>query len=88
MNATIKRRLRKQYKQRTQNGGLVYCLRDAEIVFTQGLLDVITELYEDGYSVEDIAYVFDKDSDEIFLALFHQARQGKINRTFAYRKSG
>lgn len=59
---------------------------DMNNVFSIGLLDRITELYNDGMDPEKIGDVFDRDPDEIFMALFHQARRERTKRVFAYRQ--
>lgn len=68
-------------------GGLVPILEDMENFISQGLLDEITEMHEEGYEPEEIAkaYRYQLDPDWVFIVLFHQARKGKIKRPFAFR---
>lgn len=64
---------------------VVRLFNDIEIAFTVELLHNITALYEKGFTPEQIAVAVNRDADEIFLALFHQARQGKITKPFGRR---
>jgi len=63
----------------------VFCLEELELAFEDFVLDRITEDWESGDSIERIAWREKRDPDEIFLALFHQARERKITRPFGYR---
>lgn len=58
----------------------VFCNEDLEPAFEQKQLDIITEKWNSGYSFEQIAFEHNRDPDEIFLAIFHQARRGLIHR--------
>lgn len=60
-------------------------LADLDFGFDPFQLKDITNYWEDGKEVEDIAKIFKRDPDEIFLALFHQSREGLIERPFARR---
>lgn len=64
----------------------VFCNEDLEPAFEQTEIDNITEKWNDGYSFEEIAEDHSRDPDEIFLAVFHQAREGKITRKLFYSK--
>lgn len=64
---------------------LVYCLDDLNNVFSDLLLLDITEWYEEGFSLEEIAEELERDPDEIFIALFHQARKGGTEKAFGKR---
>ncbi|MGY0692647.1 hypothetical protein ACW2QC_07610 [Virgibacillus sp. FSP13] len=75
----------KSRKERLADGALVYCLSDLEIIFSEGLIKEVTDLYEAGHCPEEIGQAINRDPDEVFIALFHQARQGKIDRAFAKR---
>ena len=79
------KRIKKSRKEQLDERGLIYCLSDLNIIFSESLLDEVTELYERGYKLEEIGNLLDRDPDEIFIGLFHQARNNKIKRTFAYR---
>jgi predicted RND superfamily exporter protein len=81
-------RKKKSRKEFLENGrsGLVYVLGKYENVFSESLLEEITELYEEGYEVEDIAETFNRPVMEIIMALLHQADEEKIKRPFAYRR--
>lgn len=70
---------------RTGNGKkyqIVWIFDDIDRAFTWGLLCDITEQWESGKTIEEIAKKYRRDPDEIFLALFHMARQGKVTRPF------
>lgn len=56
-------------------GGIVQLFQDLTIEFSGNMLDKILIQYNAGYSIEDIAEYTKRDPDEIFLALFHLARQ-------------
>lgn len=71
-------------KNRTRNYEFV--LEDLELAFPKWQLDEITEHWENGAELDYIAKKFKRQVDEVFLALFHQAREGNIERPFAYRK--
>lgn len=58
----------------------VFCNEDLEPAFEQEELGIITEKWNQGFSFEQIAEEHGRDPDEIFLAIFHQARQGLIYR--------
>ncbi|WP_106494922.1 hypothetical protein [Lentibacillus sp. Marseille-P4043] len=79
------KRIYKIRKERLEDGALVYCLSDLEIIFSEGLINEVTILYEQGHEPEEIGQAINRDPDEVFIALFHQARQGRINRSFAKR---
>ena len=66
-------------------GGIVQLFNDLTIDFTGDMLDEILIKYNAGYSIEEIAEYTKRDPDEIFLALFHLARQGKEILPFAKR---
>lgn len=65
-----------------------FILEDLELAFPKSQLEEITELWNEGKSFELIVQKYKRHEDEVFLALFHQHRQGKINRPFAFRKKG
>jgi len=67
-------------------GDYIFVLEDLELAFPKDQLNDITKRYNNGESVESIAETEKRDPDEIFLALFHQARQKKTKKPFAYRK--
>lgn len=75
----------RQQKKRYGNGGIVRALDDMELFFGEVLLDEIRELYQEGYSAEVIGKEVNRDPDEIFIALFHMARQGIDINPFAKR---
>ncbi|MDY0395392.1 hypothetical protein ACFSMW_13355 [Virgibacillus halophilus] len=78
-------RKRRQYDRSEKDWGLVKCFCDLELNFSIGVLRDITNLWEDGHDVEDIAEATKRDPDEIFLALFEQSRHGKTKRPFGRR---
>ena len=61
----------------------VTLLEDLEFYFPVWQLNEITELWNDGIHIMDLAKRYKRDVDEVFLALFHQARKGKIKRPIA-----
>ncbi|MFC4403292.1 hypothetical protein [Gracilibacillus xinjiangensis] len=48
-------------------------------------MEIVTELFNEGYEPEQIGEALKRDPDEIFIALFHQAIEGKLTREFAWR---
>ncbi|MFD2133314.1 hypothetical protein ACFSKI_19045 [Pseudogracilibacillus auburnensis] len=64
----------------------VFCNEELEPVFERHALEAISEKWNRGCSIEQIAIEYERDPDEIFLAIFHQAREGKIVRKLNYRK--
>lgn len=58
----------------------VFCNEDLEPAFERTDMETITNKWNNGESLHDIAKVHKRDPDEIFLAIFHQAREGKITR--------
>lgn len=82
-----KRKENKTYESEsfTWGGGVIRINDDLEDYFSVALLHEITELWNDGYKLEDIADVYHKNPDEIFLALFHQSRNDKTHRAFGRR---
>ncbi|MBN6206245.1 hypothetical protein JYK21_07260 [Ralstonia pickettii] len=63
-----------------------FVLEDLELAFPKQQLEEITEQWNKGAELDYIAKKYKRQVDEVFLALFHQARNGKIKRPFAYRK--
>ena len=57
-------------------GGIIRLFEDANLVFSGSMLNEILEKHNLGYSLEEISEYLNRDPDEIFLALFHLARQG------------
>lgn len=57
----------------------VFCNEELEPVFEREELEEITQKWNLGFSFEEIAAEYQRDPDEIFLAIFHQAREGKIH---------
>lgn len=58
----------------------VFCNEELETAFEKEDLQLITDKWNLGRDIEEIASEHNRDPDEIFLALFHQAREGKIFR--------
>lgn len=79
------KRIKKNRKAGEVGSGIVYCLADLDPVFSGELLEEITKLFEMGYQPEEIGPLLHRDPDEIFIALFHQSRQGNVSRPFARR---
>lgn len=90
MRASNSSKLKKRDRKtgRFFDGGICYILDDLNLVFAGDMLKEILSLYNLGYSVEEIGEYFERDPDEIFLALMHLARQGvkvrKIGRRCMY----
>ena len=63
-----------------------FILDDLELAFPKDQLNQITDDWEAGMELEFIAKKNKLIPEEVFLALFHQARKKKIKRPFAYRK--
>lgn len=66
-------------------GGIVRLFDDLEMSYTNDLLQAIKTFHNEGHSFEDIGERFNRDPDEIFLALFHLARKGEEVKPFAKR---
>ena len=64
----------------------VFCNEELEPAFEREELDIIAEKWNMGYGFEEIAEEHKRDPDEIFLAIFHQAREGKIHRKLNYKR--
>ena len=58
------------------SGGIIRLFEDVNLVFSGSMLNEILEKHNLGYSLEEISEYLNRDPDEIFLALFHLARQG------------
>lgn len=76
----LARKIKRRMKECRSRDNIIYCLQDMDEVFSSHLLEAITDLHEEGYQVHTIANAINRDPDEVFIALFHQARQGKITR--------
>ena len=63
----------------------VFCNEELETAFERVELEEITRKWNLGFSFEEIAIEHQRDPDEIFLAVFHQAREGKIHRQLTYK---
>src|SRR5690625_859426 len=64
----------------------VFCNDELETAFVEDDLETITEKWNLGYNIERIAEEHKRDPDEIFLAIFHQAREGKVFRRLTYKQ--
>jgi len=58
----------------------VFCHEDLELAFEKRDLELITEKWNRGANIFKIAEEHKRDPDEIFLAIFHQARKGRLKR--------
>lgn len=65
----------------------IFCNEDLELAFEKDVLEEITEMWNARIKIDDIAIKFRRDPDEVFLAIFHQARAGKIKRKLNYIES-
>ncbi|MFC2948559.1 hypothetical protein [Virgibacillus sediminis] len=68
-----------------KTGGYEYVLEDLELAFPKEQLKQITKQWNSGWEVREIAENISREPDEVFLALFHQARMGEVKRPFAFR---
>lgn len=66
-------------------GNHEFILEDLEPAFPKGQVAQITKDWHAGMDIYFIAKKYKRDPDEIFLALFDQARKGRIKRPFAYK---
>lgn len=66
-------------------GDYVYALEDLEIAFPKWQMARITHAFENGQGLLEISKREQRDPDEIFLAIYHQARKGRIKRRFISR---
>ncbi|MFA1821191.1 hypothetical protein ACDX78_13625 [Virgibacillus oceani] len=62
-----------------------FILDDLEFTFPKQQLKQITDDWNAGMDVEFVAKKNKRNAHEVFLALYHQARKGKVKRPFAYR---
>lgn len=67
---------------------LVKLLHDLELNFSEQMLLEVTNDYNDGMDINDIAEKYNLEPDRIFIALFHQARRDKITRPYAKKLKG
>lgn len=64
----------------------VILLEDLEFAMSQEQLNRVTELHNEGYSIERIAQIESIDPYEVIIAILHQSKRGKIKRPLAYRR--
>jgi hypothetical protein len=76
--------LKKEYFFRDARLNRICVLEDLDFYFDRIELKEIKEMWEKGEGVYDIAVYFERDPDEIVLALMHLAREDKISQ----RKGG
>lgn len=74
------------FLKKSRSRDYVFCLEELELAFPRQQLDEITKAWNDGADLEYLAKKYQRLPDEILLALFHQARNGKTKRPFAFRK--
>jgi len=65
----------------------IIILEDLEFSFPREQLEKITELHNEGLSVEDISIEVRRNEYEVLLAIVHQHRQNKIKKELAYRRN-
>lgn len=63
----------------------VTVLEDMEFYFPVRQLSEIAKQWNNGVHILDLAEEYRRPAEEIFLALFHLARKGKIKRPLARR---
>jgi hypothetical protein len=64
----------------------VYVLEDLELAFPKDQITSITKRWNQGEDMESIAKDLKRHPDEVFLALFHQARRDRVTRPFGFRR--
>lgn len=64
----------------------IILLEDLEFVMSKDQLMRITNMHNDGYSLEEIMNEEKRDPYEIILALLHQTKTKRLLRPFAYRE--
>jgi hypothetical protein len=74
--------------QQTRARDYEFILDDLELAFPKEQLQQITDDWNSGMELEFVAKKNRRMPEEVFLALFHQARNKKVTRPFAYRKRG
>ncbi|WP_163526645.1 hypothetical protein [Halobacillus ihumii] len=68
-----------------KTGNNVIILEELEFGYPEKQLKEIQDDWNDGVELEQIAWKQKRPADEIFLALFHLGRKGKIKRKFGCR---
>ena len=63
----------------------VIVLDSLEFAFPKYQLQEISDAWNEGIELDDLASRYKRPMDEIFLALFHQARNGEIKRPICRR---
>ncbi|MBT2601265.1 MULTISPECIES: hypothetical protein [unclassified Oceanobacillus] len=66
-------------------GDYVYALEDLEPAYPKWQMAQITHAFNNGDNIPTIADREQREDDEIFLAIYHQARKGRITRRFISR---
>lgn len=70
-----------QYSPTKSDSDVVIILEDCEFMWSSKELKHLCALWEQGLGLEDMLEVFvDYDGDEVFLALMHLVRRGKIRQ--------
>lgn len=64
----------------------VFCNEELEPAFERDELEIIADKWNNGFGFKKIAEEHERDPDEIFLAIFHLAREGKIHRKINCKK--
>lgn len=67
---------------------IVVALEDLDFIWDSDELRDMVELHNEGKDIEYMAWFFNRDPDEVFIALFHLARKGKIERIDLIGKGG
>lgn len=75
---------KKEYFLREPRKNRIVVLDDLDFVFDEGELMDIKEMWEQELSIYYMGTYFDRDPDELLMAIIHLSREEKINR----RKSG
>lgn len=70
---------------KTRADGYVILLEDLEFAFPKHELNELCNDWNTGTDIELLAKRYKRDVDEVFLALFHLARLGKITRPIGKR---
>lgn len=68
---------------------IVILFENNDLIWDEQELNCLAEMYRDGCNVNEMCNVFQReDPDEIFLALFHLAKIGKIEKLEIGRLKG
>lgn len=55
-------------------------LEDLDFIWDRAELSEMKQMWEEGKTIYDMAYRFDRKEEEVFLALLHLSRHGRITK--------